>query len=327
MCEKKEFPSFQNGGKIVVPVNANDTKILKETYFEIIKEGRAQVITNINHKGGVGKTTITLNLSATLAFFGFRVLVVDLDPQANTTKAFRVIKTDENTGKIIPPKKTILDLLLIENKLDSGVVNDFREAVQKIDFEGISLDILPSDIRLADDFDSISKMPYKETFLYDLLEHIKGEYDFIIVDNPPRVDLPLQLSLMASDFINIVADTDPFSEDGLLDLFKPIKNISPVYKRIRGGGSSELKILGVIFTKYEKNVKLSNVILESITQAVKELTQGRAENYESTISKSTAIPTSQLINGSVLFSDPFSKSSFEFLELTNEMIKKIIEKY
>jgi chromosome partitioning protein len=157
-------------------------------------------------KGGIGKTSISANIAATLARFGKRVLLVDMDSQAQASKYF--------TNEIFR-NRSILNILE-KYRMDSNIKKkDIKEVIIKHEFEDFSLDILPSEIRLSKmlELTRMSNMPH--LILKNILETIKEKYDFIIIDTPPNSALALEMSFYASDYITLLTEAEEFSVDSL----------------------------------------------------------------------------------------------------------------
>jgi chromosome partitioning protein len=184
-----------------------DAFLLKNlTKEKIFKPNECKTITVTNMKGGIGKTSISANIAATLARFGKRVLLVDMDSQAQASKYF--------TNEIFR-NRSILNILE-KYRMDSNIKKkDIKEVIIKHEFEDFSLDILPSEIRLSKmlELTRMSNMPH--LILKNILETIKEKYDFIIIDTPPNSALALEMSFYASDYITLLTEAEEFSVDSL----------------------------------------------------------------------------------------------------------------
>ena len=176
-----------------------------------------QVISFSNLKGGVGKTSIAANFAYILALLNKRVLLVDMDSQANSSRYFA---NRYFSGESI---KNIFDAVTRKEKVDTEFINSY---IKKISFENASLDLLPSELalgRVVEFSRAIFTMPHKK--LNDILKPIKENYDFIIIDTPPTTGLSLHMSIFASDLVSIVTDAEDFSVNGLNELAAEIQEI------------------------------------------------------------------------------------------------------
>ena len=209
-----------------------------------------KIITISNLKGGVGKTSVASNFAYTLSLLHKKVLLVDMDSQANTSRYFA---NQYFTGKSI---KNIFETLMRKEKIDNEFVRQF---IHKVDFENASLDLLPSELalgRIVEFSRAIFTMPHKK--LNDILKHVKDDYDFIIIDTPPSTGLSLHMAIYASDMMSIVTDAEDFSVNGLKELSSEIEEIEEeTDKSIR---------VDSIFINKVKNSKIHEVYIEAIAK-------------------------------------------------------------
>lgn len=199
--------------------------------------GRAIVIAN--QKGGVGKTTTSINLSASLAKKGKKVLVIDMDPQGNTTSGLGVDK--ENV------ENTVYELLLGESPVG--------ECLQRDIFENLS--IIPSNINLAAAEIELIGVEDKEYLLKNELDKIKEDYDFVIIDCPPSLNMLTINSMCAGDTVLVPIQCEYYALEGLSQL---IHTISLVQDRL----NPDLEIEGVVFTMYDARTNLSLQVVENV---------------------------------------------------------------
>lgn len=170
----------------------------------------AEVITIANRKGGVGKTTTTLNLAYSLKELGKKVLVIDLDPQANLTRCFDV----ENTENI----KNIGHLLITEMEEESYLVEDYTKSYDEID-------IIPSSIYLSAVETQMRVETGSERILFEIVNQIKEYYEYVLIDTSPSLNILTINALCASDSVLITADTQLFAIVGISELLKTIQKI------------------------------------------------------------------------------------------------------
>ena len=198
--------------------------------------GRTIVIAN--QKGGVGKTTTTINLSASLAELGKKVLVVDMDPQGNTTSGLGVDKEEGNT---------VYELLLEEKTLE--------ECLRKEIFPNLSL--IPSNVDLAGAEIELVNVENKENLLKNALDQIKEDYDFILIDCPPSLNVLTINSMCAGDTVLVPIQCEYYALEGLSQL---MHTIDLVRERL----NSDLEMEGVVFTMYDARTNLSLQVVENV---------------------------------------------------------------
>lgn len=204
-----------------------------------------RVIAITNQKGGVGKTTTSTNLSACLAELGKKVLVVDIDPQGNATSGLGIEKNElENT---------IYDLFIGECELD--------ECLQKNTLENLS--VLPSNVNLSGAEIDLIGVEHREYILKKKLESIKDDYDYIIIDCPPSLNILTVNALSAADSVLVPIQCEYYALEGLSQL---IYTINLVKKRL----NPELKMEGVVFTMYDARTNLSLEVVENVKSNLKQ---------------------------------------------------------
>ena len=198
-----------------------------------------RIIAITNQKGGVGKTTTAINLSACLAEAGQRVLTVDFDPQGNTTSGLGLEK-----GNI---DNTVYELLMGECTVDECINPSVQER----------LDVMPSDVDLAGAEIELLDMEEKESILKKNMELLDGKYDFIIIDCPPALGMLTINSMTAADTVLVPIQCEFFALDGLSQL---IYTINLIKKKL----NKSLEIEGVVFTMYDARTNLSLEVVENV---------------------------------------------------------------
>ena len=223
-----------------------------------------EVITIANRKGGVGKTTTTLNLAYSLKELGKKVLVIDLDPQANLTRCFDM----ENTENI----KTIGHLLITEmEEEESYLVEDYTKSYDEID-------IIPSSVYLSAVETQMRIETGSERILSEIVNQAKEHYDYILIDTSPSLNILTINALCASDSVLITADTQLFAIVGISELLKTIQKIK---KRV----NASLTIKGILLTMCDNRTNLSKLL----TQQVEEMYQGKIEVFQTKIPKTVKV--------------------------------------
>lgn len=224
----------------------------------------AEIITIANRKGGVGKTTTTLNLAYSLKELGKKVLVIDLDPQANLTRCFDV----ENPENI----KTIGHLLMAE--LDEEENYSVKDYVVSYD----EIDLIPSSIYLSATETQIRSETGSERILSEIIEQVREHYDYILIDTSPALNILTINALCASGSVLVTADIQMFAVLGINELLKTVKKIK---KRV----NSKLKVKGILLTMCDNRTNL----YKTLTEQVEEMFQGRIKVFQTKIPKTVKV--------------------------------------
>ena len=223
----------------------------------------AQVITIANRKGGVGKTTTTLNLACSLRELGKKILVIDLDPQANLTRCFDV----GNSENI----KTVGHLLTAELEEESYSVEEYILSYDE-------MDIIPSSIFLSAVETQMRSETGSERILSEIINQIREHYDYILIDTSPSLNILNINALCASDSVLITADTGVFAVVGIGELLKTVQKIK---KRV----NPKLKVQGILLTMCDNRTNLSKLL----TQQVEEMYQGKIAVFKTKIPKTVKV--------------------------------------
>ena len=204
-----------------------------------------KVISIANQKGGVGKTTTTINLSACLAEAGKRVLVIDMDPQGNTTSGLGIEK-DES-------ENTIYEVILRTVDIKDAIIKDIFD----------NLDIIPSNVNLAGAEIDLIDVDNREYILKDSLAEVKDKYDFIILDCPPSLSMLTVNAMTAADTVLVPIQCEYYALEGLTQL---IHKINLVKKKL----NPLLELEGVVFTMYDSRTNLSLQVVENVKDNLKQ---------------------------------------------------------
>lgn len=205
--------------------------------------GRTIVIAN--QKGGVGKTTTAINLSASLADLGKKILVIDTDPQGNTSSGLGVEKNEV--------ENTVYELLIGETTIE--------ECIQKEVFE--NLDIISSNINLAAAEIELTGFEEKEFILKKAVDQVRADYDFIIIDCPPSLNTLTINAMCAADTVLVPIQCEYYALEGLSQV---LRTIGLVRKKM----NPSLELEGVVFTMYDARTNLSLQVVENVKQNLNE---------------------------------------------------------
>lgn len=200
-----------------------------------------RIIAVANQKGGVGKTTTAINLSACLAEKSKKVLTIDIDPQGNTTSGLGVDKNNV--------ENTVYELFLNECNLSQCIQSSIMD----------NLSVIPSNINLSGAEIELISMENKEYLLKDQLDKVKNDYDFIIIDCPPSLNLLTVNAMVASDTVLVPIQCEYYALEGLSQL---IHTIDLIKERL----NSKLEIEGVVFTMYDARTNLSAQVVENVKE-------------------------------------------------------------
>ena len=204
-----------------------------------------RVIAIANQKGGVGKTTTSINLSAALAEKGKKVLVIDTDPQGNTTSGFGIEKNElENT---------IYELLLGECSVQDCVIKDA--------YEGVA--VIPSNVNLAAVEIELIDTDRREFILKKEIDWVRDDYDFVIIDCPPSLSMLTVNAMTAADSVLVPIQCEYYALEGLSQL---IHTVNLVKERL----NPELDMEGVVFTMYDARTNLSMQVVENVKSVLKQ---------------------------------------------------------
>jgi len=251
----------------------------------------SKIISIANQKGGVAKTTTAVNLCASLAYSGCRVLLVDIDPQSNATSGFG-FPTNVMEGSVYE------------------LLTDAREPKECVaDTEVQNLYIIKSNINLVGIEIEIVSMPEREFVLKTKLDEIKDYFDFIFIDCPPSLSLITLNALVASDSVLIPVQSEYYALEGLTLLLNTIKMIKT---RL----NPNLEIEGYLLTMFDARLKLSNQVATELEKYFKD------RLYNTKIMRNVKISESPSFGKPVVVYDPLSTGAKNYTELANEFLKR-----
>ncbi|MDJ0678054.1 MAG: AAA family ATPase [Calothrix sp. MO_167.B42] len=246
----REKPIFSNSQYQTQSIYSN----ISETKGKHIMK----VIAVYHNKGGVGKTTTVVNLAAAIRKKGKKVLVIDLDSQANTTFATGLIKFDDEEFDDIR-EYNILHVLKSEE------FYSISEVARKSNFCNPEIDVIPSHIDLMTNEGPLNALDYTRFILAEKLEEVQEEYDVVLLDTPPSLNLYAKIALITAEYLIIPSDLKPFANQGLTNVKDFVKTVNGLKRQIR---KEPLKILGIVPCKISTNAKFINATLKKRIQKV-----------------------------------------------------------
>jgi chromosome partitioning protein len=251
-----------------------------------------KTISIVNQKGGVGKTTTTINLATALAAIGQKVLVIDLDPQGNASTGFG-IDQDERLHNIY---HALIGAMEVANTIVSTSIPGLSIIPSTVDLSGAELELL--------------EIENREYRLKWLLEKCKNQYDYILIDCPPSLSLLTLNALVASDSVLIPLQCEFFALEGLSHL---LKTISLVQKKL----NSRLEIEGIVLTMYDTRSKLTAMVEKDVRECLGSLV------FQTVIPRNVRVSEAPSHGKPAIIYDLRCLGSIAYINLAKEMKKKI----
>ena len=250
-----------------------------------------RIIAIANQKGGVGKTTTSINLSSCIAAKGKKVLVVDIDPQGNTTSGYGIEKNDLDN--------TIYELMLGDCSIEDCIIKDVIE----------NISILPSNVNLAAAEIELIGVDKKEYILKNEIDWVKDRYDYIITDCPPSLSLLTVNAMTTADSVLVPIQCEYYALEGLSQL---IHTVNLVKER----PNPNLEMEGVVFTMYDSRTNLSAQVVENVKSHLNQ------KVYRTVIPRNIRLAEAPSYGQPINIYDPKSAGAESYLALAEEVIDR-----
>jgi chromosome partitioning protein len=254
-----------------------------------------KIIAIANQKGGVGKTTTTVNLAAALGVLEKKVLLIDADPQANATSGLGVAVDEVEIGtyQLLEHAATAKEAILSTNSPNVDIIP------AHIDLVAIEIELVDKDKR--------------EFMLKEVLKDIKDEYDYILIDCAPSLGLITLNALVAADSVIIPIQCEYFALEGLGKLLNTIKSIQKIH-------NASLDIEGLLLTMYDSRLRLSNQVVEEVKKHFQDMV------FKTIIQRNVRLSEAPSYGESIIAYDATSRGAVNYINLANEILKQQLQK-
>jgi chromosome partitioning protein len=250
-----------------------------------------RVLAVVNQKGGVGKTTTAINLSAAIALEGLSTLLIDCDPQANSSGGYGFTRDDE--------RKSTYDVLIGESSLE--------EATLATEIKTLSL--VPSSKHLIGANVELIQQEHRAYKLREALDKVRDRYEYILLDCPPALDLLTLNALVASDGLVVPMQAEYFALEGISELMHTLE-------RVQAAFNPQLAIEGVLLTMYDDRTNLAQQVTENLREFFKE------KLFKTTIPRNVRLAEAPSYGKPVALYDPRSRGAESYRELAQELLER-----
>ena len=250
-----------------------------------------KIIAIANQKGGVGKTTTAVNIAASIGYYGYRILLVDADPQGNATSGFGIQKrtVDRSTYEVLLGQCSA------------------RESILTTPYKGV--DLIPSSMALAAAELELADMRDRVMRLKEELVRVKGEYDFILIDCPPSLGMVTLNALSASDSLIIPIQCEYYALEGLSQLVTTVRQVKRLY-------NPSIEIEGVLLTMYDGRLNLTLQVVDEVKKFFPE------KVFKNVIPRNVRLSEAPSFGQPVLYFDRNSRGAQAYEALTAEILDK-----
>jgi len=250
-----------------------------------------KIVAIANQKGGVGKTTTTVNVAACIAALERKVLLIDIDPQSNATSALGFDKSQ--------PHISTYDVIIGNSPADASI----RETTLSF------LKLMPSDINLVGAEIELVELGNRESLLKNAIAHLKDNYEFLLIDCPPSLGLLTVNALTAADSVLVPVQTEYFALEGLGQL---LNTISMVKKNLNNG----LELEGVLLTMFDSRLKLSNQVVDEVRRYFDQRV------FKTVIGRNVRLSEAQSFGKPIILYDAASLGAKHYMELAKEFLDR-----
>ncbi len=269
-----------------------------------------KIISVYNNKGGVGKTTISINLAACLDARRYSVLVVDMDEQANTSKVFTTYMDKETLAERNTLEDAIMGNADVNDCIYQVPVKKKRQIGNKKEIVTSRISVLPNSRHLKDVLRNYAYDSDDIKILHQMLNKVNKEYDMAIIDCTPQMNAETELALYASDYVIVPVWADIFSLDGWEGVYNNVKEMQEK-------GNESLKIIGVVMNSFNGNTSQENELAMKFMEVFGDLL------FETVIRNSTIVRQANTVGIPLVYYKPKENVAMDFIEFTDEVLERI----